>query len=110
MHGSARTAAHGDRVVVHVEGELDVYTVAPLRRELAAAVDAAADVTVDLSQVTFLDSTALGALISARKKVLAQGGRMELVIARESVLKVFRITALTQVFTIHPSLDAALSG
>lgn len=44
------------------------------------------------------------------KRVRTTGGELRLVITQEKVLKVFRITALTQVFDIHPTLDEALQA
>ena len=111
MDVSVHTEVHGDVVVVKVAGEIDVYTAASLREKLADLIDADhTDVIVDLTGVTFMDSTGLGVLVGALKKVRGYGGRLQLVIDQEKVIKVFRITALTQVFTIHETLDAALAS
>ena len=99
----------GDRSVVSVAGQIDLYTADGLREPLATLVeDGHRDVLVDLTEVGFMDSTALGVLVGARKKVLSRGGRIQLVIASERLLKIFRLTALTQVFTIHETLHEAL--
>ena len=99
----------GERTVVHVSGEVDVYTAPMLREELAALIDAGhTDVVVDLAEVSFMDSTGLGVLVGALKKIRTLGGELRLVIDQEKVLKIFRITALTQVFPIYPTLDEAL--
>ncbi|GAA2722014.1 STAS domain-containing protein [Cellulomonas aerilata] len=111
MDVTVHTVVHGDVVVVQVAGEIDVYTAASLREKLADLIDADhTDVVVDLTGVTFMDSTGLGVLVGALKKVRGYGGRLQLVIDQEKVIKVFRITALTQVFTIHETLDAALAS
>ena len=111
MDVSVHSVVHGDQVVVQVAGEIDVYTAASLREKLAELIDADhTDVIVDLTGVTFMDSTGLGVLVGALKKVRGFGGRLQLVIDQEKVIKVFRITALTQVFTIHETLDAALAS
>jgi anti-sigma B factor antagonist len=111
MDVSVHTVVHGDQVVVQVAGEIDVYTAASLREKLADLIDADhTDVVVDLTGVTFMDSTGLGVLVGALKKVRGYGGRLQLVIDQEKVIKVFRITALTQVFTIHETLEAALAS
>ncbi|WP_146900573.1 STAS domain-containing protein [Cellulomonas aerilata] len=109
MDASARTTTYGDHVVVHVAGDIDVHTVGLLRDHLGPPVEAGRDLVVDLSRVTFLDSTGLGVLVTARKKADVRGGRMQLVVAGERVMKVFRITALTRLFTIHPTLETALA-
>ena len=111
MEVSVSSRPSGDRTVVHVAGEIDVYTAPTLREELAGLVDdGKTDIVVDLTDVSFMDSTGLGVLVGALKRVRTTGGDLKLVIDQEKVLKVFRITALTQVFEIHPTLDEALSA
>ena len=108
MEVTVTSRTSGARTVVQVTGEIDVYTAPLLREELASLIDAEhRDLLVDLTGVGFMDSTGLGVLVGALKKVRTLGGDLQLVISSEKVLKVFRITALTQVFTIHESLDAA---
>jgi anti-sigma B factor antagonist len=98
------------RTVVDVAGEIDVYTAPTLREKLTALVDAGStDLVVDLTQVRFMDSTGLGLLVGVLKRVRGLDGRLQLVIDSERLLKVFRITALTQVFTIRETLDEALA-
>jgi len=111
MELSVTSHDRGDLTIVVVEGEVDVYTAAVLREKLIDVIDADhADVIVDLTGVGFLDSTGLGVLVGALKKIRGFGGRLQLVIDQEKVMKVFRITALTQVFTIHESLEDALDS
>ena len=111
MDVSVTSRVSGDQTVVDVTGEIDVYTAPVLREELASLIDSErTDLIVDLSQVGFMDSTGLGVLVGALKKVRTLGGDLRLVINQEKILKVFRITALTQVFTIHSSIDEALQG
>jgi len=111
QHHSIRTAVHGDRLAIHVVGELDVSTIGSLREVLLQVISADfTDIVVVLSGVTFVDSTGLGVLVSAHKNVLSRGGRVGLVVDQESVMKVLRITALNQVFALHRTLDAALAA
>jgi anti-sigma B factor antagonist len=101
----------GDRTVVEVTGEIDVYTASVLRERLASLVEAGrVDLVIDLTPVTFMDSTGLGVLVGVLKKVRGHDGRLQLVIDSDRLLKVFRITALTQVFTIHDTVAAALAN
>lgn len=107
---SVTSRQSGDRTVIEVKGEIDVYTAPALREEISSLVDAEhTTIVVDLTQVSFMDSTGLGVLVGALKKVRTLGGDLSLVINEEKILKVFRITALTQVFSIHPTLDEALA-
>lgn len=110
MDVSVTSRESGDRTVIEVKGEIDVYTAPVLREELTSLIDSEhTTIVVDLTQVSFMDSTGLGVLVGALKKVRTLGGDLALVIDQEKILKVFRITALTQVFTIHPTLEAALA-
>ena len=68
------------------------------------------DLVIDLRAVRFMDSTGLGVLVGTLKKVRLAGGRLQLVIDSERLLKVFRITALLQVFTVHDTVEAALEA
>ncbi|MEZ0448168.1 STAS domain-containing protein [Cellulomonas sp. ICMP 17802] len=100
----------GPRTVVTVEGEIDVSSADHLRDELARLLDRdRADLVIDLRGVTFMDSTGLGLLVGTLKKVRLAGGQLQLVIDSERLLKVFRITALLQVFTVHDTVEAALA-
>lgn len=110
MDVSVTSRALGDRNVIDVAGEIDVYTAPALRQRLAALLDQGrADLVVDLSRVTFMDSTGLGVLVGALKRVRGLDGRMVLVIDQDRILKVFRITGLTQLFTISATLEDALA-
>lgn len=106
---STRTVA--GRRVLDVGGEIDVYTAPQLRERLVALVeDGARQIVVDLSRVEFLDSTGLGVLVGALKRLRSVSGDLSLVCPRERLLKIFRITGLDGVFTIHDSVGAATSG
>jgi anti-sigma B factor antagonist len=96
--------------VVSVTGELDVRTAPRFERALAVAiVSAPAAVVVDLSDCEFLDSSALTVLVKANNHLDGSGPGFSLVIPHQHLLKVFEITRLDQVFTIHAT-RAALSN
>lgn len=100
---------HAGHPVVSVVGELDVATAPDLRVRLDDVIDRALRnaVLVDLLGVTFIDSTALGVLISGLKRSEAAGGELRIVVAEPRILKIFEITGLTDVFSIFPSIDEA---
>jgi anti-sigma B factor antagonist len=60
--------------------------------------------------VAFIDSTGLGALVGALKRVRTHGGELAIVCNRPRLLKVFEITGLVRVFEIHETLDAAVAA
>ena len=65
---------------------------------------------VDLGRVEFLDSTGLGVLVGAHRRLRANAGSLTLVCPHERLLKIFRITGLDSVFEIHKSIESATSG
>jgi len=88
--------------VVSAAGELDVNTAPELREQLARlAADDVRRVVVDLTDVSFVDSTALSVLVSALKRLRQADGDLELASPSPSVRRVFEITGLTRLFTIR---------
>ncbi|GAA4693253.1 STAS domain-containing protein [Phytohabitans rumicis] len=108
MELSLATRTVADHTVLEVGGEVDVYTAPRLRERLVELIDGGARrVVVDLNRVDFLDSTGLGVLVGAQKRLRPVGGTLMLVCTKEPLLKIFRITALDQWFPLHPSVEAA---
>ena len=98
-----------DWTVLEVKGEVDLYTSPALRERIVELVEEGQiRVIVDLQEVGFLDSSGLGALVGALKRVNERGGRLMLVCPEGSPLKVLTITGLDKIFPIHSSLDEAL--
>ena len=99
----------GDRTVVVVGGEIDVYTAPKLREQLIDLVSSGQyHLVVDMEGVEFLDSTGLGVLVGGLKRVRTHDGSLSLVCTQERLLKIFRITGLTKVFEIHPDVASAI--
>ena len=97
----------GQLPLARVSGEVDVYSAPALRDGLTELLASGSSVIVDLTEVGFLDSTGLGALVAARKVAEDNGAQLPLVCTKERILKLFTITGLDGVFTIHESVDAA---
>ncbi|MBK1634273.1 STAS domain-containing protein [Rhodovulum adriaticum] len=72
------------------------------------AIGGPSRVVLDLGQVTFLDSSGLGAVVAVMK-LLAPGQRLELCCLTPTVAKVFRLTRMDRVFTIHDDAGAAFA-
>jgi anti-sigma B factor antagonist len=105
---SVAISQDGDRTVVAVSGEIDVYTAPKLREHLIDLVSGGHyNLIVDLEGVDFLDSTGLGVLVGGLKLVRSHDGTLDLVCSQDRILKIFRITGLTKVFTIHDSVADA---
>jgi anti-sigma B factor antagonist len=97
--------------VVAPRGEIDALTAPTLgRRLLGLADEGKTGVVVDLSSVTFMDSTGLGVLLNALRALGTRHGQMVLVCPNERVRRPFQITGLAALMPIFPSLEAALGG
>ena len=97
--------------IIAVGGEIDVYTAPKLRDKISELVgEGHHQLVIDMENVDFLDSTGLGVLVGGLKKVRAHDGSMELICSQDRLLKIFRITGLAKVFTIHDSESAALGA
>lgn len=82
--------------VVRVGGELDVHSALQLRDELLARTDhKPTEVVLDLTDLTFVDSTGLGVIVSMLKRLRHDGGDLRVRGARTSVRKVFELTGVS---------------
>jgi anti-anti-sigma factor len=97
-------------MIVTVTGEVDVHTAPSLDAEAVAAHRPGGRLIIDAGQVGFIDSTAVGVLIKAHQTALRTGGRLDVVVADDRVLRVLQITGLDAVLNIHPTREAALSA
>jgi anti-sigma B factor antagonist len=97
--------------VVAVTGEIDLFTAPDFKQHVAAPIDAGvAHVIVDLNQTTFIDSSSLGVLIGAHRRLKLRGGALTIVCDNEAITKTFRITGLDGVFHLVPNIDDAVDG
>jgi anti-sigma B factor antagonist len=100
-----------DRHVVAVKGEIDLFTAPEFKERVSAPIDAGrSNVIVDLTATTFIDSSSLGVLIGAHRRLKLRGGSLVVVCDNAAIVKTFRITGLDGVFTLVRSLDDALNG
>jgi anti-sigma B factor antagonist len=100
-----------ERHVIAVAGEIDLFTAPELKAALGDALEAGRTrIVVDLSDTTFLDSTALGVLIGAVKRLRSRDGRLTIVNVDQNIAKTFEITGLDQIFTIRPTRDEAVAA
>src|SRR3954451_5219320 len=97
--------------VVAVRGEIDLFTAPELKSALAEAIESGhSRIVVDLTDTTFLDSTALGVLIGAVKRLRSRDGRLTIVNVDENIAKTFEITGLDQIFPISATRDEAIKA
>ena len=96
--------------VIAVTGEIDLFTAPEFKQRMSELIDAGRSrLVVDLSGTTFIDSSSLGVLIGAHRRLKLRGGMLLVVCDSEAIAKTFKITGLDGVFTLADSVDAALA-
>ena len=94
------------RHVITVSGEVDLASSPQLDDAIISALDSGAKaVAIDLTDVSFMDSSGLGVIVRGLKRCREAEIDLDLVITNERVLKVFGITGLDQVIPIHSSIS-----
>ena len=100
----------GNAYVVRLGGELDLYNAAQVRAALVeATAEAPERVVVDLGEVEFLDSTALGVLIEARSRLANRAGLMLAAPGLET-RRALQISGLDKLFAVHDTVPEALGA
>lgn len=101
--------AHGALLLVTVcENRIDAASAIQFKERMREVTQTPSDsVLLDLSEVAFLDSSGLGAVVGVMK-LLGSDRKLELVGLTPTVAKVFRLTRMDTVFTIHPTLPDGL--
>jgi anti-sigma B factor antagonist len=101
----------GETFVVSVTGEADMHTAQDIERELRDVLRLGGrSVAIDLVEVGFIDSTALGLLLRFKPQFEAVGGDLVLVSDDRRILRTLEITGLDRVFRIERRLGAAVGG
>ncbi len=96
--------------VFELTGSLDIATAPTVRAALTSASERGNHrLIVDLTQVDFLDSTGLGALIGGQRRAKEFNGEVRLVAKEGQILRLLRITGLLKVFAVYATLDDALA-
>ena len=100
------TTPGSDRYVIAVSGEVDLASSPDLDTAIIAAIESGtSSVAIDLTHVSFMDSSGLGVIVRGLKRCREADKDLDLVITNERVLKVFGITGLDQVIPIHDSIE-----
>jgi anti-anti-sigma factor len=94
--------------IISPAGEIDLATVSQLEETLAPFVTAAdRDIAVDLTRVTFMDSTGLRALLAANQSLAPSAHRLVLIVAGGPVDRLLDISGVAQTLETFQSLEAA---
>ena len=97
--------------ILPLEGEIDLHVSSEVAESLRTMIaKKPKQVVVDLTKVTYLDSSGLAVLIEGMQNVQEYGGRFAVAGVQESVKHILEIARLDQVFQIFPDVDTALSA
>ena len=104
------TEAREGVTLVVLGGELDIYTVSGFRQDLEELDPATTPLVIDLTDVTLLDSSGLGALVSLLNRARAGDGRLGLICPHRRLRRVFEITGLRRAFVFGDDLASVLAA
>jgi anti-sigma B factor antagonist len=95
--------------LISLAGDFDLHVGPEFeRRVLEALGRGASELLIDLSEVSFIDSTTIGILMRTRKRLAPVGGRVLVVTSDRNILRLFEITALDRMFEIYARRSDAL--
>lgn len=99
----------GGTTILDVVGEIDVYT-APQFKEAVNNVLANGQkhLIINMANVSYMDSSGFGTLLSATKKLRPVGGTVNLVKCNNAIDRILKITRLNTVFSVYDSVDEAV--
>jgi anti-sigma B factor antagonist len=104
-------ALDGRTHCIEVAGQIDLYTAPTFKAKILGLIDQGTTrVVVDLSAVSFLDSTALAVFVAALRRVRARGGSLSLIVRDYDIERLLEITGLDGLIPIHSSRDNALEA
>ena len=97
--------------ILPLNGEIDLHVAPQIRASLTSLLaDKPPRLVVDLSKVSYIDSSGIAVLIEAMQNVDKYGGKFALSGLQESVRPIFEIARLDQVFRIFPDTASALAA
>jgi len=97
--------------VLKISGSFDIYTAGEVRDWFGETIsNSQANIVVDLSEVTFIDSTALATLVQGMKQAREMNGDIRISGLQEPVRMVLELTRLDSVFEIYPKQTDAVQA
>jgi anti-sigma B factor antagonist len=96
--------------VVALEGEIDLEQAGAVRKALLDSLKKGRNVLVDLSKVTYIDSSGIASLVEGLQVARRQRGELALVAVNQRVRRVLELARLDKVFLIHADLAAATAA
>jgi anti-sigma B factor antagonist len=100
----------GPWLIVEIKGMLDVTTSSTLQEQLLRLSETEKKILLDCRELSFVSSSGLRVFLLLSKNMKKTGGVFALSEPNENVKEVFDISGLSSIFTIYPSIDAALKS
>jgi anti-sigma B factor antagonist len=101
----------GDLIIIKLQGEVDLYAAPELKQHVNGAIEhGKTKLVLDLTDATFIDSTTLGILVSGMKRLRPRGGMLAVLCPDPTMARIFDITGLNRMFSVHETLDEALAA
>jgi anti-sigma B factor antagonist len=105
---SVTTDQVDDWLVVSAAGELDVVTSPRLQEVVSGAFLDSKRIVIDLTAVTFMDSSALRVLTQSERDLSARSGELRVIVTPGRVHKVLQLTGMLDVLSVHETLADAI--
>ena len=101
----------GDIPVLDVDGEIDIYTTPQFKEAVAGVIEEGRrGIIINMSRVSYMDSSGFGTLLSATKRLRALNGSLHLVGCNDAISRMLQITRLNTIFGVHPTERDALDA
>ena len=107
MNNECTTRNEGDFALVTITGEVDLSWSQQVRKAILDALGKSSKVGVDLSQVSYIDSSGIAALVEGFQNARGKGQKFALIAASASVRGVLELARLDRVFPMVESVEAA---
>jgi anti-sigma B factor antagonist len=111
MSLTVQTEQRGEVVVVSVGGELDMATAPQLQDQITDLLDSGrARLVLDLTDLSFCDSTGLSVLVRAKNSCDEIGGSLRLAAPQRGVRRILEVSGLVEVLLTYPTVDEAVAA
>lgn len=101
---------HGPYTILELAGEVDLSCSPDARREILAVINNGRNLLVDLSGVTYIDSSGVASLVEGYQAARKNQLRFGLLAVSDAAMNVFKLARLDQVFPIHATAEARIQA
>jgi anti-sigma B factor antagonist len=104
-----KTRTEGAYAIIVLDGEIDFHFSPRVREEILRSLDDGQSVLLDLSAVSYIDSSAIASLVEGLQHAKSKGLQFGLVGVKDAVTQVLKLTRLDTVFPLHDTVEAGLA-